>query len=232
MTLTPPSIPAEDLASADRRDASRPGLRARLRGGPAGNEQLTAVTGATLVILLAALGLTIVAIGQLIWLHLFLGLLLIGPVLLKMASTGHRFVLYYIRDARYRFVGPPVPWLRLIAPIVVLTTIGVFLTGVLLLFVGPAHREPLGQIHKITFIVWLVFTGLHVLGHLPAMIAALGGFADRSAGIPGPDDGRTARAIVLAGALVGGLVLAIVLIPDFASWTANTSLWHHHHHAG
>jgi hypothetical protein len=229
MTVTPPSIPAEDRSVTRRRDTGPSGLRARLRGGPEGNEQLTAVTGVALVILLAALGLTIVAIGQLIWLHLFLGFLLIGPVLLKMGSTGYRFVLYYLRDVTYQREGPPVPWLRALAPLVVLTTIGVFVTGVLLLFVGPVNREPLAQIHKIVFIVWLMLAALHVLEHLPTTLGALRGFGEGSSRLPGREDGRAGRAIVLAGALVGGLVLAIVLVPDFASWTAHPALWHHHH---
>lgn len=232
MAVTPPSISAEESSTPRRRQALPRGLRARLRGGPEGNEQLTAVTGAVLVILLAALGITIVRIGQLTWLHLFLGFLLIGPVLLKMSSTGYRFVLYYIKDPSYRIRGAPETWLRLIAPVVVLTTIGVFVTGVALVFVGPVHREPLAEIHKLFFIVWIAFTGLHVLGHLPVMPAALRGFGDWSERIPGRDDGRLARAIVLAGAVVGGLVLAIVLIPQFATWTAHPALWQHHHHHG
>ncbi|MEA2159320.1 MAG: hypothetical protein QOD66_1700, partial [Solirubrobacteraceae bacterium] len=52
------------------------------------NEQLTATVGVLLLVLLAVLGVTIVRIGQLIWLHLFLGLLLVGPVMLKVVSTG------------------------------------------------------------------------------------------------------------------------------------------------
>jgi len=43
-------------------------------GGPDGNEQLTAVTGVVLIVLLAALGITILRIGQLTWPHFFLGL--------------------------------------------------------------------------------------------------------------------------------------------------------------
>jgi hypothetical protein len=202
-------------------------LRARLRGGPDGNEQLTAATGVVLVILLAALGLTILRIGQLIWLHMFLGLLLIGPVLLKMGSTGYRFALYYLREPTYVRKGPPETWLRLIAPIIVFTTVGVFVTGVWLLFIGPVHREPLAQIHKIFFIVWVVFTAFHVLGHLPGMPEQL-----RGARTLGLGSGQTGRAIVLAGVLVGGLVLALVLIPEFATWTSNPSAWHHHHHDG
>jgi hypothetical protein len=115
VAVTPPSIPADNSSAARRREARPFDLRAWLRGGPEGNEQLTAVTGAVLVILLAVLAITIVRIGQLIWLHLFLGLLLIGPILLTMASTGYRFVLFYIRDASYRLKGAPETWLRLIA---------------------------------------------------------------------------------------------------------------------
>ena len=54
-----------------------------------------------LLVLLAALGVTILRIGQLTWLHFFLGLLLIGPVGLKMASTGYRFMRYYTGSPAY-----------------------------------------------------------------------------------------------------------------------------------
>ena len=70
------------------------------------------MTGVILIVLFAVLGVTIVQIGQLIWLHLFLGLLLLGPVLLKLASTGYRFLRYYTHDAIYRAKGPPMPALR------------------------------------------------------------------------------------------------------------------------
>ncbi len=59
-------------------------------GGTDGNERLTAATGVVLLVLLAVLGVTILRIGQLLWLHLFVGMLLIGPVLLKLTSTGYR----------------------------------------------------------------------------------------------------------------------------------------------
>src|ERR1700729_211359 len=94
-------------------------------GGTAGNEELTSITGMILLVLLAVVGVTIVRIGQLLWLHLFVGLLLIGPVTLKMARTGTRFVRYYSRVAAYRRKGAPEMLLRLIAPIIVLTTVAV-----------------------------------------------------------------------------------------------------------
>src|SRR5436305_2688984 len=63
--------------------------------GPDGNERLTAASGAVLFLLLAAEGVTILSIGQLLSPHLFIGMLLIPPVALKLASTGWRFARYY-----------------------------------------------------------------------------------------------------------------------------------------
>jgi hypothetical protein len=211
-------------------------IRERLRrkqsltgGGPDGNELLTTVNGAILIVLLAAVGFTIPQLRQFIWEHLFIGLLLIGPVLLKMASTGYRFVHYYAHDPEYRRKGPPEIVLRLTAPIVVLSTVGVFVTGIGLLVVGPGDRNPMLMLHKLTFIVWVVFMSLHVLGHLPAVATALGidsrGEAHRVRGTPG----SAGRWIALTGAVVGGLVLAVVLIPEFAAWTAHGVFLHHDH---
>src|SRR5690348_2164745 len=83
------------------------GVEALTGGGTNGNERLTAVTGLVLIALLAVIGLTIVQMQPLISVHLFVGLLLIGPVVLKMASTGYRFMRYYTGNARYREKGPP-----------------------------------------------------------------------------------------------------------------------------
>jgi hypothetical protein len=146
---------------------------ALLGGGTDGNEQLTATVGLMLIGLLAVIGVTILRIGQLISVHLFIGLLLIGPVGLKLASTGYRFVRYYRHDRAYREKGPPQLPLRLIAPVVVLTTVAVFLSGVILMFEGPRNRDPSLLIHKVSFIMWVVFTALHVLGHLPGFGHAL-----------------------------------------------------------
>jgi hypothetical protein len=193
-------------------------------GGTDGNERLTTVTGAVLIVLLAAIGFTIPQLRQFIWMHLFLGMLLIGPVLLKMASTGYRFIRYYTGNAAYRLNGPPELILRLIGPVVVLSTVAVFVTVIALLIAGPQQRDPWLLLHKVTFIVWVVFMALHVLAHLPAVGRALG-IGQRADAAPG----AAGRWIALAGALVGGLVLAIVLIPEFSAWTAHSVFLHHHH---
>lgn len=217
------------------RTETRPGVAQWARrdaltgGGPDGNEHLTTVTGAVLIVLLAVIGFTIPQLRQFIWLHLFIGMLLFGPVLLKMASTGYRFVRYYTGSVAYRLKGPPELILRLMGPVVVVSTLAVFATGVVLLIVGPQHRDPWLLLHKVSFIVWVVFMSLHVLGHLPAIARAFGIGRSREEEPVEAGRGAAGRWIALSGALVAGAVLAIVLIPEFSSWTAHGVFVHHHH---
>ena len=53
------------------------------------------MTGALLLVGFAVEGVTILELPRLLFLHFLIGLLLIGPVLLKIGSTGYRFVRYY-----------------------------------------------------------------------------------------------------------------------------------------
>jgi hypothetical protein len=231
--------------------AARSRLRRLLAGGTEGNERLTTLTGLLLIVLLAALGITIINIGSLLWLHLFLGLLLIGPVVLKMASTGYRFMRYYTHNRRYRVKGPPEPALRLLAPLVVALTVVVFVSGVVLLFLGPGSslRSEVVTIHKASFFGWIAVTAVHVLGHLPEIFRFLrisnesrmemiavrspgGGTAPTEPALGQRLPGGTGRWLSIGTALVLGLVLAVVLIPQFSAWTgpAGAAVLHHHHH--
>jgi hypothetical protein len=238
-----PGIPGDaDTARSVRR---RPEL---LAGGTEGNERLTVVTGVLLIILLAALGVTIVFIGRLLWWHLFLGLVLIGPVALKVASTGYRFARYYAAEPRYRRKGPPPPVLRALGPVLVGLTTIVFATGVVLLFLGPSGRGTVLLIHKVSFICWAVVTVIHIAGHLPELVRSnrvsgqvrtdLNELRSLVPGFGGPaepptDDpvaGSGARWLSLSTAVVLGLVLAVSLIPEFRAWTAGAAPFHHHHH--
>jgi len=186
-------------------------------GGTAGNEVLTAATGAMLIVLLAALGVTILRVGPLLWEHMFIGMLLIPPVLLKMGTTGYRFARYYGGSPAYRRKGPPTSALRLLAPLVIASTVAVFATGVVLLLQGPSSRDTWLLPHKAAFFVWIAVTGVHVLAHLPEMPRLLR--ADYRRPARGRDlNGRAGRVISLAGALTLGVVLAVVLIPQFSPW--------------
>jgi hypothetical protein len=207
-------------------------------GGSEGNERLTAWTGAVLIVLLAVIGVTILRLhSTLLSVHLFVGLLLLGPVLVKLGSTGYRFVRYYTHDPVYRRKGPPAAYLRLIAPMVVLSTVVVFASGVALLLIGPSSRGTLLPVHKVSFFVWVAFTGVHVLGHLPEVQRTLKGGRQLRAAVPGvgghADErptarneselhdlraGRAGRALALSVGLALGLVLALALIPQFGPW--------------
>jgi hypothetical protein len=238
-----------DQMSRPKPSPSAPASSSKLTaGGTAGNERLTVITGLLLILLTAAIGVTIVDLSGLIWWHLFLGLLLIGPVALKMASTGYRFLRYYTADEVYQRKGPPPPVLRGLAPVVLLLTAALYASGVLLLVLGPDHRGRLLLIHKASFIGWLALTAAHVIGHLPEILRflrvrrspeleeliqrATRAPADASPVQPPADHalpGRNGRGIAIASALVLGLVLAVALLPDFGSWTGVMGSLHHFH---
>jgi hypothetical protein len=223
MANTPEIAPAvPEIVSAPL--VLSPGRRAAGRltgGGIDGNERLTNATGALLIALLAVLGVTILQMRPLMSVHLFVGMMLLSPVALKMASTGYRFVRYYTHDPVYRRKGPPHTALRMLAPLVVASTLVVFVSGVWLLFAGPSSRSSLLPVHKVSFFVWLAVTAPHVLAHLPAIPAALRGDYGRHAQL-GPElPGRSGRTLALAGAIVLGVVLAVLTIPLFGAWIAH-----------
>jgi hypothetical protein len=197
-------------------------------GGTSGNERLTAATGVLLLVLLAVIGVTIIRLGALLWVHLFVGMLLLPPVLLKMGSTGYRFARYYTANPAYREKGPPATPMRLLAPFVVISTVVVMGSGVALLFAGPSSRGTLFPIHKLSFFAWLAFTVLHVLGHLLDLPAPLRADFRANAGLSGQEPGRDGRVLSLVGVLVAGLVLAVLLIPEFGPWL-HAHLHAHHH---
>ena len=179
--------------------AARTYLRRLFAGGTSGNEQLTAATGA---------------------------LLLVPPVLLKMASTGYRFVRYYTSTPAYRREGPPATALRVLAPAVVLSTVVVFATGVALLLLGPSSRGSLLAIHKASFLVWIGLTAIHVLGHLLELPRALKTDDEHGTALhPYGGAGGAGRLLALGGVLVAGVVLAVLYIPQFTPWL------HAHHFA-
>jgi hypothetical protein len=173
-------------------------------GGSAGNEQLTAVVAALLLLLLAIEGATLLRIRSLLTIHAFVGMLLIPVIALKLASTSWRMLRYYRRADEYVRRGPPHVMLRvLVAPVTVLSTIVLFGTGVALLFLDQTHGTLVG-LHKASFIVWVGATGVHVLAHTLELPRAL------RARVPG-----TALRVSLAvAALAGGALLAVATLPS------------------
>src|SRR6185437_7328784 len=118
-----------------------------------------------LLVLLAVEGATIPFLGSLLSVHIFVGMLLLGPIALKLASTCYRFVRYYSSAREYVALGPPAPLMRMVvAPVLVLSTLTLFGSGVLLL--ASPHRGAILGLHKASFVVWFGACGIHVLAYV------------------------------------------------------------------
>jgi len=183
--------------------------------GADGNEKLTAMTGALLLVGFAVEGFTIVSIHRLLFLHFLVGLLLIGPVLLKIGSTIYRFVRYYTGSAPYVRKGPPSPVLRVLGPLVILTSVAVLGTGVMLAVVGRSGLWLL--LHKASFVLWFGVMTVHVLNYaprLPRMLTARAGGSSRGVAVPG----GAARWLLLAVSLAVGVGVAAVTMHMSSYW--------------
>jgi len=188
--------------------ATRVRYRRSLLGGAAGNARLTAVAGAVLLVLLAVEGATIPFLGSLLSVHIFVGMLLLGPVALKLASTGYRFARYYSRRREYVEAGPPAPLMRvLVAPVLVLSTLTLFGSGVILA-ASPQRGMVLG-LHKASFVVWFGACGIHVLAYALRMFRQL--VARRVAGEP-------LRLALVVAAIGAGIAVAVATYPLAAPW--------------
>jgi len=144
-----------------------------MKPNPGGNEQLTALAGILLTVLLAVEGATLLNLRALLTVHAFIGMFLIPVVALKMGSTGWRMARYYLGREEYVLRGPPpLPLRVLVAPVVVASTLVLFGTGVYLLATHEVQGTAVG-LHKASFVVWLVSTSVHVLARLVRMREAL-----------------------------------------------------------
>jgi hypothetical protein len=188
--------------------------------GAAGNEQLTALTGTVLLIGFALEGMTLLALGRLLTLHMFLGILLVGPVLLKIGSTGYRFIRYYTGSEPYVRKGPPALIPRMLGPIVILTSLAVLGTGVALALTGRA-TGPWLFLHKASFLLWFGAMTLHVLTYAWRLPRILLSTRDNR--------GRPARSgvrlMLVAASLGAGLILALLAMRLAAGWTTWAPRW-------
>ena len=194
---------------------------------PDGNERLTSSTGLVLLVLLAVETLTTLALRTYLNVHLFLGLLLLPPVTLKLASTGWRFVRYYTRSEAYVLAGPPRMLLRMLAPLLVASTLALFGTGVAMIVIG--HRGgQLRTLHTYSFIAWGVLIGAHALAYLTRVLRD-GTMDWRHHGVD-VVAGVWSRRVILVGAVLAGAVLALATLP--AQRTVLHHGGHRHHPEG
>jgi hypothetical protein len=178
--------------------------RRLLSGGSAGNKHLTTVVAVVLLLLLAIEGATLLNLRPLLTVHAFVGMLLIPIVGLKLASTGWRMLRYYLGGDDYVQVGPPPLMLRaVVAPVLIVSTLVLFGTGVTLLALGQTEGTVVA-LHQASFVVWFGAAAVHVLVHvwkLPELLRL------RAAG-------TALRITVVACAVAVGLFSAVATLPE------------------
>ena len=182
----------------------------RADAGVESNSRLTGSTAALLFVLLAVEGVTILRIHVLLTPHVFVGMLLVPPVLVKLGSTGWRFARYYLGDPAYRRKGPPPAVLRLLGPVAVVLTVTVLASGVALVLGPNGWRDRLVFVHKASFILWLAVMTIHVLGHAleTARLAPLDWMRRSRRQVAGAGARQwVLAASVVVGALLGALVI-------------------------
>ena len=227
-TLTDPVV-AEATGRAHRDDQVLPGS-----GGPAGNARLTSWIGLVLLILFAAEMVTLLDVRGLMSWHVAIGIALVPPALVKTGTTGWRIVRYYTGNRPYRRAGPPPLLLRVLGPLVVVTTLAVLASGVILIVIGAqASREPLltagghtldaTTLHKATFVLWGGATGLHVLARLvPALQMTLARLVGRFVPVrpAGAVPGRARRVSAVWVTLAVAVLAAVVTLAavDLTAW--------------
>ncbi len=193
---------------------------------PDGNERLTAAVG---VLLLAPVAVEVATIllgvhTFMSW-HVFVGLVLIPVVVLKLATTGWRFVRYYTGDRAYVAHGPPRTAMRLLAPLFVVATVVLFGSGVAMGFLHGHSLQIARRLHGPASVIWLLLLGTHVLVYLGRALRSTADDVRQEERTP-PVPGKTARLYALATAVVCGLVLGAAFIPSQHRWV---NIRHDHH---
>jgi hypothetical protein len=208
---------ADDMAGFD---SDRPDVcSAEGLGGVLGNERLTALAGGILLVLIVVEVVTTARLRTFMSAHVFVGMLLAGPLAVKLGSTGYRFLRYYTGAPAYvRKRAPRLP-LRVLAVPLVAATLIVVGSGIGLLVVGPAPQPGLLlALHKVGTVLWLPLITIHVVTYLwrvPQLV--VDDWRTRPAP---PAPGRGLRLGGNVGALVAGAIAAILVLPDAAPWVS------------
>jgi hypothetical protein len=185
--------------------------------GPEGNSRITAANGLVLLVLLAVEGVTVLDVRGMLTLHIVLGVILIPPVLLKSATTFWRFAKYYRGAEPYVRKGPPHIILRVLGPIVLLSSLALLGTGLVLVLSNPKHDSAWLTLHQASFIVWVAVMTIHVLGHtLEAVRISRDEFRrDKFR------RGRAVRLAAIALVLVAGVGTAAAVWPTAKTWATD-----------
>jgi molybdopterin-dependent oxidoreductase-like protein protein len=200
--------------------------------GVGGNARLTAMTGLLLLALLVLeiasaaffflLAANLAALGGPAYdvirpVHFFVGFLLMPLVAIKLVSTGYRFGRYYLRAHAYHEAGPPRPVPRIIAPVLIGSSVTLFGSGVEMWSFRNQFGYAWTAIHNTSAVVFTATLAVHIAVHVREAhrnaAAELAGTPIAVAGaepaepIHEPLGGTVTRRSLLGGGLAFGAVL-------------------------
>src|SRR6266516_5642681 len=182
-----------------------------------GNERMTGLAGAVLLVLILVELVSAAILRTLLSIHVFAGVLLVGPLVVKLGSTFSRFLRYYTGSPAFVRRGPPHLALRVMAPLLLATTLVVICRGIGLMVTGPRFAGPLLPLHGFSVLVWLPLIAIHVFAHIrrvPRLVTD-----DWSKPSDKNNASRRGRRLGMnLGALLAGGVAAILLFPGAAPW--------------
>jgi hypothetical protein len=175
--------------------------------GVAANARMTAYAALVLLLPLVMISITGLIAPRLLLVHVLVSVLVLPPLLLKLASTGYRFARYYTNEPSYRAAEPPKLALRLLAPVLVFLTLVVFASGLELWLFGYRFGLAWLPIHHASGLLWLVAAAIHAASHLRrTWQLALEDWRDHLRG-------ATTRRGLALGSLLLGAVIAAALVP-------------------
>ncbi len=133
--------PGDDSPVRPSGQTSTDGGNGDERSAVVGNERLTALASAVLLVLIVVELVSSASLRTLLPIHIFIGVGLSGPLVVKIGSTGYRFLRYYTRSPAFVRRGPPHLALRVLAPLLLVTTLVVIGSGIGLVVTGPERRS-------------------------------------------------------------------------------------------
>ena len=192
--------------------------------GVIGNERLTAWAGVVLLVLLAVELVTTVSLRSMMALHVFIGVALVGPLVIKLGSVGYRFVRYYTGSVAYVRKGPPRLSLRILAVPLVATTLVLLGSGGGLLVTGPAEPGGLIALHNVSTLIWLPLIVIHAFAYVRRIPREVAPDVRATPEVERP--GARLRVGVTIGALTAGAIAAVFVLPTDVPWLGWASTVH------
>lgn len=182
------------------------------------NERMTAYAGGILLLLLLGEVVSSANLHALLSVHVLIGVVLAGPLVVKIGSTGYRFVRYYTKSPAYVRKGPPHMGLRILSPLLLVTTLVVIGSGIGLVLTGPSQNRLFFRMHAVSVLIWLPLIAIHLFAHLrkvPNLIAA-----DWRKKTAKQSLGRRTRLGINLGALIVGVIASVIMLPAAIPWIA------------